>query len=123
MVLKALRIVAESDVNFAPVFGLSEAPIIEGVRLSLQVESDTPREQIEEVERLAAQRCLGVYYMANAIPFDTCLEYRGGFPHRSRSRGPPEGDLRGQQVHEQQDCGHRHHGGGPGHGPRAGGGR
>jgi len=76
--LKALRIVAESDVNFAPVFGLSEAPIIEGVRLSLQVESDAPREQVEEVERLAAQRCPGVYCMANAIPFDTRLEYQEG---------------------------------------------
>lgn len=76
--LKALRVSAESDVNFAPVFGLAEAPIIEGVRLTLDVESDASREQIEEVERLAAQRCPGVYCMANAIPFETRLEYRGG---------------------------------------------
>ena len=71
--LKALRIVAESDVNFAPVFGLAEAPIVEGVRLTLHVESDVPREQIEEVERLAVQRCPGVYCMTNAIPLKTRL--------------------------------------------------
>lgn len=71
--LKALGVIAESDVNFAPVFGLTEAPIIEGVRLTLHVASDAPREQIEEVERLAAQRCPGVYCMANAIPFEARL--------------------------------------------------
>ncbi|MFQ5856835.1 MAG: OsmC family protein [Anaerolineae bacterium] len=45
------------------------------MRLTLNVESDAPREQIEEVERLAAQRCPGVYCMANAIPFETRLEH------------------------------------------------
>lgn len=72
--LKSLHISAESDVNFSPVFGLSEEPIIEGVRLTLQVESDASQEKIEEVERLAAQRCPGVYCMANAIPFETQLK-------------------------------------------------
>lgn len=77
--LKALRIVAESDVNFAPVFGLAEAPIIEGVRITLSVESEAPEERIAEIETLAAQRCPGVFCMANAIPFETRLEYEGEF--------------------------------------------
>ncbi len=76
--LKSLRVVAESDVNFAPVFGLTDAPIIEGVRLILHVESDASREQLQEIERLAVQRCPGVYCMANAIPFETRLDYEGG---------------------------------------------
>ena len=76
--LQGLEVAVESDVNFSPVFGLSEEPIIERVRVTLSVECDAPREQIEEVERLAAQRCPGVYCMANAIPFETRLEYKGG---------------------------------------------
>lgn len=59
----------ESDVNFVPVFGLAERPIIEGVRITLSVEG----------ERLAAQRCPGVFCMANAVPFEIRLEYGGGF--------------------------------------------
>ncbi len=75
--LKGLGVAVESDVDFAPVFGLAEGPIVEGVRITLSVESDAPREQIEEVERLAAQRCPGVYCRANAIPFETQLAYEG----------------------------------------------
>ena len=75
--LKRLEVVAESDVNFAPAFGLSDEPIIEGMRITLSVESDAPQEKIVEIEALAAQRCPGVYCMANAIPFETRLEYEG----------------------------------------------
>jgi hypothetical protein len=67
----------ESDVNFAPVFGLAEGPIMEGMRITLSVESEAPEEQIAEIETLAAQRCPGVFCMANAIPFETGLEYGG----------------------------------------------
>lgn len=83
--LKGVRVAVESDVNFAPVFGLSEEAdaaagsdigIIERVRVALSVESEAPRQQIEEIEALAAQRCPGVFCMANAIPFETRLEYK-----------------------------------------------
>ena len=77
--LRRLEVMAESDVNFAPVFGLSEEPIIEGVRITLSVESEAPQEKIAEIEALAAQRCPGVFCMANAIPFETRLEYEGEF--------------------------------------------
>ncbi|MFQ5814536.1 MAG: OsmC family protein [Anaerolineae bacterium] len=75
--LKRLEVAVESDVNFAPVFGLSEEPIIEGVRITLSVESEAPEEKIAEIETLAAQRCPGVFCMADAIPFETRLKYEG----------------------------------------------
>lgn len=75
--LKRLGVAVESDVDFAPVFALSEEPIIEGMRVTLSVESDAPEEKIMEIEALAAQRCPGVFCMANAIPFETRLEYEG----------------------------------------------
>jgi len=77
--LKRLEVAVESDVNFAPVFGLSEESIIEGVRITISVESEAPEEKIKEIEALAAHRCPGVFCMANAIPFETRLEYEGGF--------------------------------------------
>jgi len=46
-----------------------------GLRVALSVESEAPRQQIEEIEALAAQRCPGVFCMANAIPFETRLAY------------------------------------------------
>jgi uncharacterized OsmC-like protein len=73
--LNRLEVTVEGDVNFTPVFGLTEEPIIEGVRISLSVESQAPEERIAEIETLAAQRCPGVFCMANAIPFETQLEY------------------------------------------------
>jgi len=33
----------------------------------------------KEIETLAAQRCPGVFCMANTIPFETRLEHEGGF--------------------------------------------
>ncbi len=71
--LKSLRVAAESDVDFAAVFGLHEAPIVEGVRLSVYVESDAPRERLEEVRELATRRCPGVYCATHAIPVRTEL--------------------------------------------------
>lgn len=73
--LNELRVTAESDVNFSRVFGLSEEPTIEEVRINILVESDALEEKIREVEDLAAQRCPGVFCLANAIPFRTRLEY------------------------------------------------
>ncbi len=73
--LHELRVTAESDVNFSKVFGLSEEPIIEEVRINISVESDAPEEKIRELEDLAAQRCPGVFCLANAVPFRTKLEY------------------------------------------------
>jgi uncharacterized OsmC-like protein len=75
--LKRLEVTVESHVNFASVFGLSEEPIIEGVGITLSVESEAPEEKIMEIEALAAQRCPGVFCMANAIPFETRLKYEG----------------------------------------------
>lgn len=72
--LKKLEVAAESDVDFAPVFGLSEEPIIEGVRITLSVESQASEAKIAEIEALATQRCPGVFCMANAIPVQTRVQ-------------------------------------------------
>ncbi len=47
------------------------------MRVTLSVKSEAPEEKIAEIEALAAQRCPGVFCMANAIPFETRLEWEG----------------------------------------------
>lgn len=71
--IKKLRVAAEADVNFSRTFGLSDDPIIEGVRVTLHVESDAPEQELRQVEEMAAQRCPAVFCMANPIPFVTTL--------------------------------------------------
>ncbi|MDR7602399.1 MAG: hypothetical protein QN172_08065 [Armatimonadota bacterium] len=38
------------------------------VRLSVHVESEAPRERLEEVQELATRRCPGMYCTTHAIP-------------------------------------------------------
>ena len=71
--LKSIKVNAESRIDFSKVFGLSENPIIEGVKISLRVESDAPKEKIGELEKMAKERCPAVYCMTNPIKLDTEL--------------------------------------------------
>lgn len=69
--LKALKVTVESDVNFAKTLGISDAPIIEEVRIALQVESEAGKEKIDEIAKLAEERCPGVYCMTHPVPLKT----------------------------------------------------
>jgi len=74
--LKSLKVEVESDVSFAKVFGVSDAPIIEEVRIELQVESEAGEEKIDEIAKLAEERCPGVYCMTNPVPLKTQVTVR-----------------------------------------------
>ena len=63
----------EGDLNFSRVFGLSEDPVMEEVRVIIQVESDAPRAKLEEIEKLAFERCPAVYALTNIIKLNTSL--------------------------------------------------
>lgn len=65
--LKKLSARLEADVNFSRVFGLSQEPIMEEVRIYLNVVADAPREKLEEVERLAYERCPAVFALTNQV--------------------------------------------------------
>jgi uncharacterized OsmC-like protein len=77
--LRKLSTRVEADVNFSPVFGLSEGVIMEEVRVKLTVESDEPEEKIREAERLAIQRCPVVYTLKNPVKFTPMLEVTRSF--------------------------------------------
>ena len=65
--LTRLEMEAESQVDFSKVFGLSENPIVEGVKWKVNVSSDAPKEKIERLKKLAEERCPAVYCLTNPI--------------------------------------------------------
>lgn len=72
--IKSLTIRVEADINFARVFGISDQPIMEEIRVVLRVVSDAPEEKIREAERLALDRCPVVYTLQNKITLSPSLE-------------------------------------------------
>lgn len=72
--LKKLTTKVEADVNFSRVFGLGDAPVMEEVRVILQVKSDAPEEKIKEAEKLALERCPVVYTLRNPVKLTPKIE-------------------------------------------------
>ncbi len=68
--LRKLKVVVENKVNLSKALGLSNEPIVERVKLSIKVSSDTEKEKLEEIENLAKERCPGVYCLTNPIKLD-----------------------------------------------------
>ena len=68
--LKKLKVAAENKVNLSKALGLSDEPIVERVKLSVEVSSDADKGRLKEIEELAKQRCPGVYCLTNPIKLD-----------------------------------------------------
>lgn len=66
----------EGNLNFSRVFGLSQEPVMEKIHLTLEVESDAPREKLEEVEKLAYERCPAVFALTEQVVLNTSLEIK-----------------------------------------------
>jgi len=67
VMLEEVRASAEFELNFAKVFGVADLPIVEEVRITLAVKSDARKEKIEEVLKLAEERCPASYCLTNPI--------------------------------------------------------
>ena len=74
--LKKLTARLESNLNFSRAFGLSQEPVIEKIHITLEVESEAPREKLEEIERLAYERCPAVYALSTPVNLKTSLEVK-----------------------------------------------
>jgi len=72
--LKRVTTRVEADVNFSRVFGINDEPVMEEVRVILNVVSDAPEEKIREAETLALQRCPVVYTLKNPVKLTPKLE-------------------------------------------------
>lgn len=76
--LKKLQTKVEANINFSKVFGLSDEPIMEEVRVILTVVSDEPEEKIKQAEELALQRCPVVFTLKNPVKLVPSLEISKG---------------------------------------------
>jgi len=68
--LKNLKVAAENKVNLSKALGLSNEPIVERVKLSVEVSSEVDKSKLKELEKLAKERCPGVYCLTNPIKLD-----------------------------------------------------
>lgn len=76
--LRSVKIVVENKVDLTRSLGLSSNPAVEGVDITLTVDSDAPREKIAAIEELTRDRCPGIYCLVNPIPVKTNLVTVGG---------------------------------------------
>ena len=67
--LKKLKVAAENKVNLSRALGLGNEPIVERVKLLVEV-NDVDKSKIKEIEQLAKERCPGVYCLTNPIKLD-----------------------------------------------------
>jgi len=74
--LKRLTARLEGDLDFSRVFGLSNEAVMKEIRIALQVESDAPREKLEEAARLAHERCPAVFALTEQVKLNTSLEVK-----------------------------------------------
>ncbi len=71
--IQELKVSAENLVDLSKTLGLTNNPIIEKVKVTATVKSDAKEEQLKEIEKLANERCPGVYCLVNTIPLETEL--------------------------------------------------
>ncbi len=74
--LNKLNVKLEGDLNFSRVFGLTEEPVMEEIRIILEIESDAPQEKLEEAEKLAYERCPAVFALTEQVKLNTSLEIK-----------------------------------------------
>ena len=67
--LNELRVSAENKVNLSKALGLSNEPIVEKVVLEVRAFGEKG-ENLNEIKKLAGQRCPGVYCLTNPIKLE-----------------------------------------------------
>jgi len=68
-----LRVSAENSTDLSKTLGLTDNPIVERVKIVTTVKSDAKDEQLKKLEKMAHERCPGVYCLVNPIPLETEL--------------------------------------------------
>lgn len=68
--IKSLSVIAENTVNLKRPFGISPEPVVERIKMVVNIESDNKPEEIEEVKKIAMERCPAVWCITNPIPLD-----------------------------------------------------
>ncbi|MDP3025485.1 MAG: OsmC family protein [candidate division Zixibacteria bacterium] len=75
--LRGLRVSAENQVDLSKTLGLSDNPIVKKVKITVEVSSDVSLEKLKEIEKLAQERCPGVFCLTNPILLETEIKNEG----------------------------------------------
>ncbi len=71
--LKKLKTKAEVGLDWTQVFGVAPKPIITGVKLTFEIESNASEEKLKQVEKAVLENCPAVYTLKNPIPVESKL--------------------------------------------------
>ena len=73
--LTKLGVSTSCNINFSKTFDLSDEPITEGINFEIEVESEnSDKEKLNEILKLANERCPAMYSMSHNIPVTAQLK-------------------------------------------------
>jgi uncharacterized OsmC-like protein len=73
--LSKLNVNAQCNINFAKTFDISDEPITEEIEFQIEAESqDADKQQLEEIIRLAKERCPAMYSMMHEIKVNAIIK-------------------------------------------------
>jgi uncharacterized OsmC-like protein len=72
--LSKLNVNAQYNINFAKTFDVADEPITEGIEFQIEAESpNADKQQLQEIIRLAEERCPAMYSMKHEIKVNAIL--------------------------------------------------
>jgi uncharacterized OsmC-like protein len=72
--LSKLNVNAQCSINFAKTFDIADEPITEGIEFQIEAESqDVDKQQLQEITRLAEERCPAMYSMMHEIKVNAII--------------------------------------------------
>ncbi len=71
--IESLSVSAENFMDLSKTMGLTDNPIVEKVKINVNVKSEAREDQLKDLERLARERCPGVYCLVNPISLESEL--------------------------------------------------
>jgi uncharacterized OsmC-like protein len=73
--LSKLNANVQCNINFAKTFDVADEPITEGIEFQIEAESpDADKKQLQEIIRLAEEKCPAMYSMKHEIPVKAMIE-------------------------------------------------
>jgi uncharacterized OsmC-like protein len=73
--LSKLNVNAQCNINFAKTFDIADEPITEGIEFQIEAESpNADKQQLQEIIRLAEERCPAMYSMKHEIKVNAILK-------------------------------------------------
>jgi len=73
--LYKINVNAQCNINFAKTFDIADEPITEGIEFQIEAESqDADKQQLEEIIRLAEERCPAMYSMMHEIKVNAIIK-------------------------------------------------